>query len=163
MNNYLQLKQADNGGKPYHYAERKGKDSVAFILKHANGMYGLIQEFKPPLQEWLITAYGGSIDSHKSLTDIVLQEVQEEAGYLPYVKQIQFLGKHFVSTQMNQFCYLFLVPVESIQEMARTTTDSGEMKSQPVWLDKHQVLTTQCWKAKTILLMSEYGKGIKYV
>lgn len=160
---FLQIKEADNAGKPYYYAERLGKDSIAFILKK-DEQYGLIHEWKPPLQEWLVTAYGGSIDSNKSLRDILLQEIKEEAGYAPWLGAIQYMGKHFVSTQMNQFCYLFLVPVENIQGISKPETeDAGERKSNPVWMPRKLVLETQCWKAKTILQMEFEGMGVKYV
>lgn len=169
-NDFLRICTADNAGKPYYYAERKGKDSVAFILYNdTHKKYGLIHEWKPPLQEWLVTAFGGSIDSHKSVLEIVRQECKEEAGYNPCDGHIQFMGKHFVSTQMNQFCYLYLVSVQGYEQHILSLEEeeqrklSGEHKSTPVWMTYEQVLDTQCWKAKTILHMELYKKGITHV
>jgi len=161
-NDFLHIFQTDDG---YVYAQRKGKDSVAFILHDStSGLYGLIQEYKPPINEWLVTAFGGSIDCDRSLVEIVRQEVWEEAGYKVTPGHIRFMGKHFVSTQMNQFCYLFLVDVSGyMKETKPETGDTFEKRSMPVWIDDSQLLDTQCWKAKTIYLMQAHGKGIKYV
>ena len=53
-------------------------------------------------------AFGGSLDKAKSLEEIVIDEVIEEAGYIIDEDDIFSLGKVFVSTQMNQFVHLFL-------------------------------------------------------
>ena len=57
---YLTIKQAKGY---YYYAERAGKDSVAFILidRNREDCIGVLNEPKPPLGDdvFLTTAFGG--------------------------------------------------------------------------------------------------------
>lgn len=153
---YLTLKVSAEG---YEYVERKGKDSVAFILTDGT-KYGLTHEFKPPLQEWLITAFGGSIDRDTNLRDLVIAECLEETGYS--VDGLEFMGKHFVSTQMNQYCYLFLVYVSVKKDVVRKTLDAIELKATTIWLDEMQILDIACWKAKLISYLHKQDWGVEY-
>ena len=156
----------------YRYAERKGKDSVAFILfddsRFRNGFnFGLIHEFKPPIRSWLTTAYGGSIDSNLPLNRLVQREVEEEAGLKVTMDAIISMGSYFVSTQMNQFCHLFIAHVNplyllSTDKRAAENTDALERLSSPVWLTEDQVRGTQCWKAQIILNRHLINKGANH-
>eukprot|EP01027_Heterolobosea_sp_BB2_P024423 GEZU01036788.1.p1 GENE.GEZU01036788.1~~GEZU01036788.1.p1 ORF type:complete len:214 (-),score=45.58 GEZU01036788.1:36-677(-) len=130
---------------------------------------------------FLTTAFGGSNDYHLvplatylSMSDaeqaehfarnLVLEEVLEESGFrFANVEQlrsdpaklnkiVQYMGKYFVSTQMNQFCFLYLVDVSEAQEGAPTTTDYFELMATTVWMSKEEVLTqTQDWKSQIIV------------
>lgn len=157
---YLRLMQVGH----YRYAERKGKDSVAFVLvddsRWRNGRsYGLIHEFKPPIRSWLTTAYGGSLDCHRPLNRIVQQEVEEEAGIRVTLDGIVHIGSYFVSTQMNQFCHLFVVHANAPYLMgtqkegwtAEDKKDDLERLSTPVWLSAEDALMSPCWKAQVII------------
>lgn len=157
-NKFLKIKKADN--HEYFYAERLGVDSVAFILqklvREGDKLvrhYGLIKEFKPPIGEFVITAFGGSIDKNKSLTEIVIEEAKEEAGYVVTPYHIFPHGKRFVSTQMNQWCYLFLVDVTNIEQGEREPETYLESVAEVVWLKKEDIndYDFQDWKAQAIL------------
>lgn len=109
------IKVKENNG--YAYAERAGIDSVAFILidKKRPGELGLRHEYKPPIDMFLTGAFGGSLDDIMlTFDEIVQQEVIEEAGYKVPLDNIHFVGMMFVSTQMNQFCHLYVVDTTGI-------------------------------------------------
>jgi hypothetical protein len=152
------------------YTERKGVDSVAFILLATNASderrIGLINEYKPPIDSFLTTAFGGSIDNEKyrdNLTQLVIDEVIEEAGFVVTGESIKSYGKVFCSTQMNQFVHLFAVEVDKTKQGDPTTTDPLEMKSSVVWMTMPEAIKTEDWKATTIItkrLASKEGYAV---
>lgn len=148
-NPFLNIKSTrSQTGYDYYYAERLGKDSVAFILHNEDtNMYGMVNEFKPPIDQFMITAFGGSLDSDKTLEEIVRAECIEESGY--EAEDITYHGKVLVSTQMNQFCHLYLVTVEKFK--GKTSTDPLESKASVVWMFKEEALKIPDWKANYIL------------
>lgn len=149
-NKFLQIKK--NEKFSYYYAERLGKDSVAFILFDSKtNQFGLIKEYKPPIDEFLITAFGGSIDKDKALHEIVADEIREEAGYIDAI--IISLGKMFVSTQMNQFCHLFLADVTNAKAIEREPDSYLEQQASVVWVQEKEILNGMCWKAISILTL----------
>ncbi len=150
-NKFLKVKKCENHN--YFYAERLGKDSVAFILyDHNTRKFGLILEYKPPIEAFLATAFGGSIDKTCSLQQIVEDEVREEAGYSG--ARIIYQGKAFVSTQMNQFCHLYLVDVTNAVLGKPEPENDMESIVSVVWQDRADVALGDCWKAATIILRS---------
>lgn len=151
---FLKIEKADNRGRSYFYAERLGKDSVAFVLWNSNtGKYGLINEYKPPIDKHLITAFGGSIDKRvTTLEEIVLQEVLEEAGFKVCYSDITYLSKIFVSTQMNQFCHLYLVDVSDAEFLGRQEED------EVVWKAERDIYSLSDWKSICIITLIKNGK-----
>lgn len=147
------LKVKSNGH--YFYAERKGVDSVAFILIdhfcEDGKKWGLTREFKPPINDYLITAFGGSVDKTTSLTQIVIDEVKEEAGFIVREDDVAYVGKTLCSTQMNQFAHLYAVFVDIKNLKARTTEDHIEKLSSTVWMHRDEVLRNSDWKSITIM------------
>lgn len=153
-NKFLKIKKYTSMLGEYFYAERLGKDSIAFILYDKNiGHFGLINEFKPPIDEFLLTAFGGSLDKDgKSFLDIVKAEIREESGYVG--GKIKSCGKYFVSTQMNQFCYLYLVDVTKAKFVGKEPETYWESISTVEWVTRNRVIEGQCWKAVTIIARS---------
>ena len=147
----------------YAYAERLCKDSVAFILydpSKGKKKFAVIKEGKPPIGGGfhMMTAFGGSKDSDKPLDSIVEAEVLEEAGYKMDIRRnsrINRLGHVLVSTQMNQWCYLYIVNVKGIECTGRTTTDPRERSAEVKWLTKKELLHLQDWKAPTIYIKAK--------
>ena len=173
------MKVKSHRNSPFFYAERKGVDSVAFILYDGSrdgDNWCLINEGKPPFFDRnnnerfsTYTAFGGSndgelpLDVYLNLTEneqinylknIVKNEVLEEAGFDigNDMNRIEFMSKDMVSTQMNQYCFLYLVDVSGLNQGKPTTTDPEEYLSYPVWMTNDQLLSGICWKAKVIYL-----------
>lgn len=153
---WLTIKEHQPSG--YKYAERKGVDSVAFVLFDRNTndtkRIGVIKEIKPPINRMTVSAFGGSIDQEYYKDDLrvlVKEEVMEEAGFEVELEDIKFYGKVLVSTQMNQFCYLFSVSVDKNQIKERTTTNPAELLSELVWLELPEVAQLEDWKAIVIV------------
>lgn len=154
-NKFLQIKKytGKEAEGDYFYAERLGVDSVAFVLHDRNreDCFGLINEFKPPLNDFLISAFGGSLDKPYGMLDIVKEEVREEAGYKINISDISCAGRSFVSTQMNQFCYLYLVDVTYCPKFDPQPQSEMEKLATVVWLHPSQIVNGDDWKSITIL------------
>ena len=160
-NKYLNIKEVrdpENHINGYQFAERLGVDSVAFICvdKKRQAMFLLNHESKPPIGPFLTTAFGGSLDKEKCAEEIVMAEVKEEAGYVVRLTDIKFLGKQFVSTQMNQFCYLYLVFVDKDNVEERAPENALEASAEPVWWSRNAVMDSQDWKAIAIIAKAEH-------
>jgi hypothetical protein len=161
---------------PYFYAERKGMDSVAFILidNTRNDKYGMIKERKPPMDHrenkevMMETAFGGSNDMiddedyiKMSEEDVILHfkelvqtECREESGFSVGLDNIEFISKELVSTQMNQMCYMFTVDVTGIEQGEADPQNREEAMATVQWKTLKGVQETNDWKAKTILFNS---------
>jgi len=162
-NDFLSIRQ--NGH--YLYAERKGIDSVAFILLAKNiadeRRIGIVNEVKPPLNNKKIqTAFGGSIDQPHYKDDLrvlVKDEVLEEAGFDIKVDDVEFVGKVLCSTQMNQFVYLFAVHVDKSKQGEKTTDNPMEMESSVAWIETSKLFSLEDWKAPLIFFKLLSGKS----
>jgi hypothetical protein len=166
-NPWLKVKRA--GG--FIYSERKGVDSVAFILIAINASderrIGLIHEPKDPIGRFVTTAFGGSIDDekyHDDLRTLVKDEVLEESGFNVSLDAIKYHNKVMVSTQSNQFCHLFSVEVDKLSQGEKTTTNPTEMLSAVTWITMKEVKDLEDWKAQAIILRRMLSQsGLVYV
>jgi 8-oxo-dGTP pyrophosphatase MutT (NUDIX family) len=138
----------------YMYAERIGKDSVAFICyDKEKGEILVNKEYKPPVNEFIVGAFGGSLDKDIPIEEIVREEVKEEAGF-EKIEDIINVGKVLVSTQMNQFCHLFLVIVDKNDQGQRHPENEVEAMAETIWIKETGVLDLDDWKAITIIAKS---------
>lgn len=168
--NFLSVKSASTTS--YFYAERKGVDSVAFILIDADidNMYGLINERKPAMDHrvgekvMMETAFGGSNDliedsylrmdeneAIENMRKLVQLETKEESGYSVPLDRINYVSKELVSTQMNQFCFMFIVDITGITIGERHPQNEEEAISSVTWKTSDEIRSTNDWKSKTIL------------
>ena len=155
---YLNLKKIidpENGVNGYYFAERLGVDSIAFVCRDIKtGQILLNNEFKPPIRQKILGSFGGSRDKDKSLVLIVKDEVAEEAGFEVETEDIKYLGVVFVSTQMNQFCSLFMVSVNKNEQKERRPESKIEEMAETRWVDESDYfgLTDLLdWKVTTIM------------
>lgn len=150
---YISIKERDG----YYYAERYGKNSIAFILydKNRKEHWGLIEEYKPSVDARIITAFGGSLDKDgKTVKEICKEEVLEEAGFSVELSDIKYCGAKLVSTQMNQICYLFLVNVTNKEQVGRQPQNAIEEEAIVMWRTTNDILHDKnfmCWKTESIL------------
>jgi hypothetical protein len=166
-NPWLKVKKA--GG--FIYSERKGVDSIAFILIAINAnderRIGLINEYKDPIKRFATTAFGGSIDDikyHDDLRLLVKDEAMEESGFNVENKDIYYYGKVIVSTQSNQFCHLFAIEVDKLSQTERTTENPTELLSDVKWISIKEAQHLEDWKAQAIILRRMMSKnGLIYV
>lgn len=159
--NIFEVYDPDNHCKGYQFAERRGRDSIAFICYDTKEKRFLINcEFTPPNGQYMERAFGGSLDKEgKEHIDIVIEEVEEEAGYKVNKTDVKYVGHCFVSTQMNQQCFLFLVFVDDSMKTERKPENKMEANAQPRWTNTHGILSNDDWKAISIL-MKAVDKGI---
>lgn len=149
----------ENNVNGYLYAERLGVDSVAFVCMDRKTKQVMInKEYKPPISSFVAGAFGGSLDKDVNLKQIVKAEVKEEAGFVVEEKDIVSVGKSFVSTQMNQYCHLFVVLVDKEKEDEREPENAIEAMAETVWVDEEFLLNPpsdfEDWKA--IVAMVKY-------
>ncbi len=168
---FLKVKSAAT--TPYFYAERKGVDSVAFILLDENrsDKYGVVNERKPPMDErygeevFIETAFGGSNDmiadeKYFAMSDeeviehfkkLVQIEAREEGGFDVGVDKIKFVAKELVSTQMNQWAFLFVVNVTDVTQGKTDPQNAVEAMATIRWKNFKQVQKMNDWKTKSII------------
>lgn len=156
--NIIEVKDPSMGCVRYQYAERKGVDSIAFIcIDKKKNSFLLNNEATPPLGKFLVRAFGGSLDKSKDKIDIVIEEVLEECGFVVNRKKVKDIGKIFVSTQMNQYCYLYLVDITNAKNVPRQPENKTESLSEPVWRSKDEIMSGDDWKS--IVIISKMSNG----
>lgn len=140
-------------GINYQYAERKGINSVAFICyDRTKNLFLLNHEYTPSMDTFMNRAFGGSFDEKIKPTDLVIKECYEEAGYeIKNSASVISLEKCFVSTQMNQFCYLFLILVSDDEKVGRHPENNVEAAAKTVWLTEKDIIEGSDWKAISII------------
>jgi 8-oxo-dGTP pyrophosphatase MutT (NUDIX family) len=156
--NIKEVRDPENHVNGYQFAERKGKDSVAFILwDNDHEQFLLNNEYKPPVDEFILGAFGGSLDKDKTPEQIVIEEVKEEAGFVVSKDQVHFVGEVFVSTQMNQFCRLYLVEVNKEYQDEREPENAIEAMAETKWIqfDSSEFAKLRDWKALTIISLAQ--------
>jgi len=155
--NLKEVKDPEKGVGGYQFAERRGTDSVAFICYDAAEDLVLInREYKPPTDEFILGAFGGSIDKDKSLEEIVQAEAKEEAGFEVALADIKHVGRSFVSTQMNQYCELYVVMVDMDEQQEREPENAVEALAETKWLRPNLLSTLDDWKA--IIIWAKFKK-----
>lgn len=164
-NKWMKVKQTPSG---FTFAERLGKDSIAFILYDVDkNLVGLVSEYKDPIDKFVLTAFGGSIDkeeyrSKTGIINLVKDEVIEESGFTVSENDIKYVGKALVSTQMNQFCLLFIVLINKDKQGERTTTNPTERLAEIHWVKPSILFSTSLkdWKAPTIYGRYRFKNGM---
>lgn len=149
----------DDGG--YFFAERAGRDSVAFLL-HDRGReeapYGVLTQWHGPLRRFSTGAFTGSMD--KAGLDpvaITVEEAAEEAGYAVPPERVLPMAVLPVSGQCNEQCALFLVDVTGLRPQPLRPENIFEQNMQQAWWTQEQVLAAGDWKARVIALANLRG------
>jgi len=163
-NKFLNIKEVQDpimGVKGYQFAERLGQDSVAFICYDKKSkLFLLNNELKPPVDLMIMGAFGGSIDKDKDLIDIVIDEAKEEAGFVVDAECVNYVGKSLVSTQMNQFCYLYLIFVDKNRQGEREPENEIEKLAKISWHSLSEVSKLEDWKPIVIVEKAKEKKII---
>lgn len=163
-NKYLNIKEVvdeKNHVSGYQFAERRGVDSVAFICYNSEtGQFLLNREYTPPTNEFLVRAFGGSLDKQISKKSIVKEEVQEEAGYTVTDDMIHEVGSAFVSTQMNQRCFLYLVDITNGKKTGRIPENQVEQMATELWRKEIDINWGDDWKSIVIIKKAKEKKII---
>jgi len=160
-NKFINLKEVQDPEKHikgYQFAERLGKDSISFICWDNDSEQFLFNnEFKPPIDKTILGAFGGSMDKNKSPEQIVIDEVREEAGFEVDESAVHYVGKVMVSTQMNQFCHLYLVEVDRNDQKERQPENEVEAMAKTEWVEwsSKKLGELNDWKPLTIIFMAQ--------
>ena len=157
--NLYEICDPENHVQGYQFAERRGVDSIAFICYDPRKEKFLLnREFKPPISSFILGAFGGSIDKDKKPEEIVLDEVREEAGFVVSPEDIKLVGRVFVSTQMNQWCSLYIVFVDRDKQTNREPENAVEAMAQTHWVAWSEFALSKLrdWKPITIISLAHW-------
>jgi len=154
--NIKEIKDPENNVGRYLFAERLGVDSVAFIgYSPSDNEFLVNKEYKPPISAFITGAFGGSMDKAVPPSDIVLGELREEAGFEVNPKDINYLGRVMVSTQMNQFCFLFLAILDKKDQKDRQPENAIEAMATTKWVKEEEIYRMEEWKPIAIVAIAK--------
>lgn len=123
--------------KDYYYTERFGRDSVAFLLWDRVKGYGILKSYSSPYKGFISGAFTGSLDKPVSKEQIVIEEVQEEAGYTIQESEIQFLGSARVGSNTNETVYLYVINVNDLEQNKKQPENDFEANTEIQWYKKN--------------------------
>lgn len=146
----------DDGLDGYYFAERAGRDSVAFLLVDRSGpqpLYGVLTQWHGPLRRFVVGAFTGSLDKEDlSIEQIVQEELVEEAGYMVEPCRLIYVSAEPVSGQTNEQVHLFLVDTTGLQQTDIAPENIFEANMQVNWMPHSQAMANSEWKGRLILL-----------
>lgn len=162
-NNFLNIKNI-NG---YIYAERTNIDSIAFVLFATNiddeRRIGLCYEYQPAIDKSIIKAFTSSIydPTVDDLKNIVIQQVEKQAGFSVASLEIEYLGKCLVSSKMNEHCHLFGVAVDKTLQFKKEGLSSRKNESGHFWATVEEIKDIEDWKGQIIVYKRYLNKKNK--
>jgi hypothetical protein len=157
---YLTFKKIDS----YYFAERKNVDSIAFVLFATNvddeRRVGLTYEYQPGINKSIIKAFTSSIKDPNvdDVLDLVIQEIEYQAGFITTKPEIEYLGKCFVSSNMSEFCHLFGVAVDKTRQFKKEPSSLRKINAGHYWATNEEVKDLEDWRAQTILMKRYLNK-----
>lgn len=162
---YLTVKEiASNELPPYFYVERKGKNSVAFLLedrKVPSKPIIVLRQWHGPLGRYNVGAFTGSIDKDLSVVDIVIEEVFEEAGYVVTPDMIEHLATEPVSGNTNEEVHLFKVDVTNAEYKGLHPENVFEKNTFRIRMNLSEVLSNSEWKGYKIAQLAYNQVSVK--
>lgn len=153
----------------YYFAERKNVDSFAFVLFATNvddeRRVGLTYEFQPSINKSIIKAFTSSIKDPDTndILDLVIQEIEAQAGFITTKPEIEYLGKCFVSSNMSEFCHLFGVAVDKTRQFKKESSNPRKMEAGHYWATNEEVKDLEDWRAQTILMKRYLNKKVQII
>ena len=143
----------------YFYCERRGVDSVAFLLldrDKESKPFICLEQFSSSISKFTKGAYTGSLDKDdKTLEEIVQEEVKEEAGFNVELDSIHPLGKMVVSSHSSEQVNLYLVDVTGLQWEGKAPEGVFEENMRDIRMNKDEIKKHCEWKAQMIVQRSE--------
>ena len=153
---YGKMRQTQKG---YVYSERAGINSIAFCVFDQDTV-GVLKHPHATIEDRVSNrSFTGSLDDpRKTLYEIVIEEVKEEAGYTVDESRVHECGFFSVGTQTNEYVHLYAVDVTELQQ-GELELDGFEAEEdrEIVWADIESVLDnpldefTDDWKVALIL------------
>lgn len=162
---YLTVKEISSEElPPYFFVERKGKNSVAFLLedrKVPEKPIIVLRQWHGPLGRYNVGAFTGSIDKDLSVLDIVIEEVFEEAGYVVDKSMIKHLATEPVSGNTNEEVHLFIVDVTNAEFKGIHPENVFEKNTFRIRMRLAEVLESCEWKGYKIAQLAYNQVSVK--
>lgn len=162
---YLTFKKINS----YYFTERKNVDSFAFVLFATNiddeRRVGLTYEFQPSINKSIIKAFTSSIKNPDTndILDLVIDEIEAQAGFITTKPEIEYLGKCFVSSNLSEFCHLFGVAVDKTRQFKKESSNPRKMNAGHYWATNEEVKDLEDWRAQTILMKRYLNKKAQII
>jgi len=147
------IRRGDSAENYYFYSQRKGKDSIRFILydKSRPKPFCLLEHFEASRNEILQTAYSGSNDKPLPLIEICREEVNEESEFtLEDTERITLVRPMGLGSQTNEVAYLYLVDVEGLPNTPMVPENEYEENVNHIWMSLEGVKTKGDWASYVI-------------
>ena len=147
------IQRGDSPENHYYFSQRKGKDSVRFILydKSRPKPFCLLEHFESSQNKLVIGAYSGSNDKDKSLIDICMEEVNEESMFdLEDTSRITLVKPLGLGSQTNEIAHLYIVDVEGLKETSMNPQNEWEENVNHIWMSLEEVKRYGDWASYVI-------------
>lgn len=142
-------------GKEFYFAQRLGKDSVAFLLIDKNredDKYQILKQYSSPYGKFQEGVFTGSLEKHgKSVMDHVIEEVKEEAGYDVDKEQIKLITSEEVGSSTNEIVHLYLVDITGLEQEIREPENIFEENMDRKFVNADYINNHCGWKSKLII------------
>jgi len=155
---YITLFRAQVPGRDdttYDYVQRVGKNSVAFLLidtSRKERPLQVLSQYSTPHDRFIHGAFTGSIDKDLPLKGIVVEEVQEEAGYDVGEERIHYISSEPVCGNSNEIVHLFIVDITGLKQELKQPENIFEANTQRTFLSPEEIRNSCEWKAQLISL-----------
>lgn len=149
------IKTTDKDGSPFFHVQRLGKDSVAFICyaEHRRGELLCLKQWSAPYKGMITGAFTGSLDKDgKSIEDIVIEELREEAGITATSDRLKLVSRDRVGTSTDETCYLYLINISNLPIEQKEPENVYEQLAQRLWLTCSEIQEHGDWRAKLLCL-----------
>lgn len=138
---------------PFYFARRRGKNSIAVLLKHQDRYLiryqPLVHIDDGDSKRLFACPITGSLDEGESPEQGAVREIKEEAGYNVNESSLKDLGSYIVGTQTDEVVYLFFADVSGLTPDAPmgdgTFHESISHNSWMSELDLRNLLRRECY------------------
>lgn len=147
------VRRGDSDKNHYFFSQRKGKDSIRFILydKSKQKPFCLLEHFEASRNDVILSAYSGSNDKQKPLIEICKEEVNEESMFdLEDTNRITLVKPMGLGSQTNEIAYLYLVDVQGLTETEMNPQNEWEENVNHIWLSLEEVKQKGDWASFVI-------------
>lgn len=150
------LRRGTDESNFWYYAQRKGKDSVAFLLHDSSrdgDNYLTLEQYNGSHDIFTRGAFTGSIDKPGlTVPEIVIEEVFEEAGFQVTPDRVIHLTSDVMGTSTDETVHMYIVDVTGLEHIGKNPENVWEENTNLIWTKPKVIADGNEIKAKSILL-----------
>lgn len=152
----VKVEHPEQSGNAYYYAERLGKNSLAFILKdEEKEKCAVLKQFSSQENNFKVGCFTGSLEKEDlDVVEHLVEEVKEEAGYDVVIEEVEdrikYVGMFPLGGITNESVYLYVVDVTGLKQKLKEPENIFELNTDVMWIDKSDLIKLNDWKANII-------------